>query len=250
MNKEKDNLDELLRVFNELRNLEWIFTPRKRTDGLLGNVFEDLIGKEEDNLSIADWRGIELKTTRNSTSSLVTLFSKSPDHPKGANSYLRLNYGSLNEEHGLKVLNTTINAVSFNNHREGYSYKIGVDRVNKRLNLIIVESSSKKVLDDKVYWDFAVLEKALKTKLKTIAIIYGDEKEEFGQTFVRFTKLKVINGLDMDSLLSALENGDLKIDIRIGVYSSGKNKGKTHDHGTGFRIHLTKLLDYSNVLET
>ena len=26
------------------------------------------------------------------------------------------------------------------------------------------------------------------------------------------------------------------IDIRIGSYKSGKNLGKTHDHGTGFRI--------------
>lgn len=37
------------------------------------------------------------------------------------------------------------------------------------------------------------------------------------------------------------------IDIRIGVYASGKNKGKTHDHGTAFRIKLERLLQYATI---
>ena len=35
----------------------------------------------------------------------------------------------------------------------------------------------------------------------------------------------------------------LKIDIRIGVYRTGKNKGKYHDHGTGFRINSRDFLE-------
>ena len=41
---------------------------------------------------------------------------------------------------------------------------------------------------------------------------------------------------------SAVESDKLKIDIRIGVYRSGKNKGKYHDHGTGFRINKRDFL--------
>ena len=32
------------------------------------------------------------------------------------------------------------------------------------------------------------------------------------------------------------ETGEIYVDLRIGQYHNGKNKGKTHDHGTGFRI--------------
>ena len=32
------------------------------------------------------------------------------------------------------------------------------------------------------------------------------------------------------------ETGKIYVDLRIGQYHNGKNKGKTHDHGTGFRI--------------
>lgn len=244
------SIQELIRIFNEIKKLDWIATPRKKTDGLLGNVFEDLIGKVEDNLSIADWKGIELKTTRNATKSMVSLFSKSPHSPYRANSYLRFKYGTINEEHGLKVLNTTVSAVDFNNHREGFSYKLIVDRNNKKLILQIANSLTKEIIDDSVYWNLDFLNLALKTKLKTIAIIYGDEKEELGLNHVRFTQIKVIAGLNLEKMLTAIEIGDLKVDIRIGVYSSGKNKGKTHDHGTGFRIHLEKLLIHADLISS
>ena len=37
-------------------------------------------------------------------------------------------------------------------------------------------------------------------------------------------------------LLSLLEKGKVYVDLRIGQYHSGPNMGKTHDHGTAFRI--------------
>ena len=69
-----------------------------------------------------------------------------------------------------------------------------------------------------------------------------DEKNENGKCYVRYTKMVLIEGITLDGLLMAIEQGKLLIDIRIGVYASGKNSGKTHDHGTAFRIHLEDLL--------
>lgn len=39
-------------------------------------------------------------------------------------------------------------------------------------------------------------------------------------------------------------------DIKIGVHNSGKNIGKTHDHGSGFRIKRSNFQNlYSNFIE-
>ena len=39
-------------------------------------------------------------------------------------------------------------------------------------------------------------------------------------------------------------------DIRIGVYQTGKYKGKPHDHGSGFRIKPENLKElYDNYLK-
>lgn len=54
--------------------------------------------------------------------------------------------------------------------------------------------------------------------------------------------MKIIEGLTLDKLIKSIKDGKLLIDIRIGVYASGKNAGKTHDHGTAFRILLKDLL--------
>lgn len=189
------------------------------------------------------------------TNSLLSLFSKSPSYPKGVNTYLREKYG-VEDSEGFekKVLNTTVSGKQFNTHRGGYNFKVEVDRQSRKLWLLVKKNSSGELVEGKnsgkgVYWDFKVIENALIKKLNKIAILYGDEKDEQGKHYVRYTKMKILEGLTLEKMLKAIEVGDLFIDIRIGVYASGRNIGKTHDHGTGFRIHLDKLLSYGTVKE-
>lgn len=249
-----DSEQELIFMFKEIKSRGWIDTKR-HGDQCLGNAFEDLIGKEEDNKSEADFKGIELKSHRVITNSLLSLFSKSPSYPKGVNTYLREKYG-VEDSEGFekKVLNTTVSGKQFNTHRGGYNFKVEVDRQSRKLWLLVKKNSSGELVEGKnsgkgVYWDFKVIENALIKKLNKIAILYGDEKDEQGKHYVRYTKMKILEGLTLEKMLKAIEVGDLFIDIRIGVYASGRNIGKTHDHGTGFRIHLDKLLSYGTVKE-
>ena len=244
--------EELILLFQNIKNRGWIETNR-HGDQCLGNTFENLIGKEEDNKAEADFKGIELKSHRLITKSLVSLFSKSPSYPKAANTYLREEYGVTDSnEFGKKMLYTTISGNKYNSHRGGHNFKFDVDRNDKKLWLLVKDSNTDVILEGPtagkcIYWDFSVIENALEKKLKKIAILYGNEKDENGKHYVQFTKMKLLEGLTLEKMLSALELGDLYLDIRIGVYESGKNIGKTHDHGSGFRMKLEKLLSYATV---
>ena len=240
---------ELVTKFNEIRSKGWIETHR-HGDQCLGNTFEDLIGVEENNKHEADFKGIELKAHRNITSSMVSLFSKAPT-PRGVNTYLRETYGVIEPESGKKVLNTTL-CHKFNTHRGGHCFKVKVDKESQKLWMVVKKMATDEILEDKttgkqINWNFSVLTKALSKKLKKIAIVYGDEKVENGKRYVRFTKMVILTGLNLEKMLAAIETGDLMIDIRIGVYASGKNKGRTHDHGTAFRMKLEHLLKYGTV---
>jgi hypothetical protein len=106
--------NELRLLFEDIKSRGWIPTHRDG-DQMLGNAFEDLIGLLENNYPQADWNGIELKVHRNETSSMVSLFSKSPTFPKKANSELRIKYGISDNEFGLPKLFTTI---SYQNRSE------------------------------------------------------------------------------------------------------------------------------------
>ena len=246
-----DYEQEIINFYQKIKR-QWLYTTR-HGDQCLGNAFEDFIGKEEDNLSEADYHGIELKSHRESTTSLMSLFSKSPSSPRGVNTYLREKYGVEEEESGKLVLNTTISGDKFNTHRGGHGFKIDVDRENNKMWLVVKTLESDVVLESKnngklINWDFNVLTTALERKLSKIAFLYGEEKDEDGKHYVKFNKMCLFEGLTLEKMLSALEVGDLLIDIRIGVYASGSKKGKTHDHGTAFRINLDKLLEkYGNV---
>lgn len=232
---------KLIEKFKEIKRKGWLETKR-HGDQCLGNAFEDFIGKKEDNKSEADFYGIELKAHRNVTQSMISLFSKAPSFPKGVNTHLRETYGVVDDQHNKRVLNTTINGVKENSHRGGHKFKLVVDRVNERIYVQIRDAESNVIIDDEIYWSFSVLSKALEKKISKVAILYGDEKDEDGKHFVRYTGMRIIEGLSIEKLIKSIEDGKLLVDIRIGVYASGKNKGKTHDHGTAFRMHLNDLL--------
>jgi len=237
---------ELIKFFKTIKDRGWCETHR-HGDQMLGNTFEDLIGLVENNISTPDWNGIELKTHRNETSSPITLFSKSPDFPKKANTYLRLKYGVSDNEFNMPKLNTRLSPRSYNTHRSGYGFKVEVDTQKDRLKLLIKNLANDELVDDEIYWDFQTLKKCVENKIKTIAILYGDNKKEKDVNFVQFTRMDLIEGITFEKMLQALDNDDLMVELRLGVYSSGKNIGKTHDHGTAFRINLDKLLKYGGV---
>ena len=52
--------------------------------------------------------------------------------------------------------------------------------------------------------------------------------------------------------LNLIDKGLIMYDIRIGSYKTGKDVGKAHDHGSGFRIlekNLTKLYSTCETVE-
>lgn len=245
MNK---NYEELKKLFNNIKNMGWVETHRKGNTGI-GKTFEDLLDKKEDNLSLPDFKDIEIKSQRNATNSMITLFTKSPDYPISVNTFLRENFGNISSKYNnMKILHTTINANNFNTHISGNNFKILVDRKLQRLVLQVQDNFTKDIIYENAYWSFENIQKCLEHKLKYIAIVGADEKEENAKNYFKFTNIMLITGITLDKFLQALENGDILVDIRIGVYNTGKNKGKTHDHGTGFRIKLDKLLKYANII--
>ena len=42
--------------------------------------------------------------------------------------------------------------------------------------------------------------------------------------------------MTFQKFIQFVKEGLIVYDIRIGVYGTGTSKGKTHDHGSGFRV--------------
>lgn len=84
----------------------------------------------------------------------------------------------------------------------------------------------------------------LVSKSNKILLVFAEAKGErktLNEQF-HFIEAYLLSDLDINKFKKAIEKDMLRVDIRIGAYRTGDNKGKYHDHGTGFRINKRDFL--------
>lgn len=241
---EQSNEEKIKQEFLRIKKLGYIKSNRSNNTGI-GKTFEDYLGVGENNIKGPDFVGYEVKSQRELTKSFLTLFTKSPSGPRGANTYLRDNYGEIYENNpSLKKIHTSIFSNRFNTYRDLYKFKIVNDRVNEKLLIQIRDISSNHIIDESVYWTYKAIESCLKKKLQKLFYVSAHSRQgEDGKEEFNYYSSEIYLDPSLENLLSLVDQGKIMVDIRIGSYKSGVNTGKTHDHGTGFRIKPSDLIN-------
>jgi len=221
--------------FHRIKDMGYVDCSRENNkDGGIGNTYEDLLGVNENNLKKADYLGFEVKSKRLYNESYISLYCKSPSYPKRANGYLRETYGEIRmTEHSKKILYASVFG-----HRDSLVYnkylmRLNVNRDEKKIFLIIKNLEG--VVLDSVYWTLDDLKKAA-TKMKSLFLVLAEIRKNNNKNQYHYVKGEIYHNFNFDSFIDNIENGGIMFDIRIGVYNSGKKYGKTHDHGSGFRV--------------
>lgn len=124
---------KMLDKIRAIKKLNYVKTHRTGNTGI-GKTLEDLLSITENNIPGPNGRMIELKSARTNTSSMLTLFTKSP-MPAKANSLL-LNKVGYKSRSRKKELHTTLNALAFNNIKGKKGLKISV----KGNKLVIIDT--------------------------------------------------------------------------------------------------------------
>jgi len=241
------NLNKIKSDFERIKKLGFVEDKRKNSrDGGIGNTYEDLLGISENNSTSADYLGYEIKSKRQLNSSYLSLFCKTPSYPKGVNSYLRETYGENRDPYHPKIkkLYASVFGHRYSEIYGKYNMKLDVnfDEENVVLNIKSIDLQQL----DNVYWTFDDLKKA-SSKIKSLMLVLAEEKTENERRFYHYNRAEIYHNFSFEKLLENIENGSIMFDIRIGIHNSGKNKGKTHDHGSGFRIKRENL---KNIYET
>ncbi len=249
--KYEDDVRLFTKAFHAVRERGYIYSARRGNTGI-GKTLEDAIGVIENNDAIPDFGQIEIKSQRQLAKSRVTLFTKAPSWPKKANTYLRTKFGSPDKVFSdMKVLHTSVFHSKFNTHVSGYGFKLECDDYEGRLYLLIKDINSDKIISREVYWTYEVLQKIINEKLQILAFVDAATINESTTEKFHFTNCTLFYGLSFNKLINFIKGDRLMFDIRIGVYKSGKMMGKTHDHGSGFRVKsqdLYELYDNNKIL--
>lgn len=268
--------ESFIKDFKYVKSQGFYKSHRSHNTGI-GKTFEDVMEIEENNLQIADYQGcIELKSQRDYTQSMITLFTKSPSYPNNANTILRQRYGSLDPESGYNILHTTMVHSKYNTFMNVWGFKLQINQKEERIEIKIkslgnsklkskgilpyfeieeeLENNKEKILNNienfLVYYSFNDLKKKISEKCSLIAYILAETKREDDIEYFHFIKATLLSNLTFEKFLSNIRNDIIKYDIRLGAYRSGINKGKTHDHGSGFRVkkeNLPNLFDIEEI---
>jgi len=243
----------MLERFHKVKDLGYVKSRRRNNTGI-GKTFEDYVGVIENNLEEPDFAGYEIKSHRDKSQSYITLFTKAPSFPRGANSLLKDEFGVCYEDNpDLKKLFSSMFATRFT-ESDIYltSFRLINDRARREVRIGIYDLDTKELIDDTVGYTYEAIEKKLSQKLKNLFYVKADTKVEDGKELFFFNSAEIYSEPSLDKFLTLLDEGKIMYDIRLGSYASGKNKGKAHDHGSGFRIleqNLSLLYDNHEVVE-
>jgi hypothetical protein len=222
------NFHELIKKLKSVKEMCYVKTHRAGNTGI-GKTLEDLLGITENNVPGPNAAMIELKSARKNVSSMLTLFTKSP-LPSRANSILLEEFGYVStKKQGTKRLETTVNAINYNQLKGEPGFKIDIQE--DRINLIDINNE---ILG---YWDKEILKKSFERKLPKLLYVKAETRGKGIEEEFWFNEAWLLSGFSFDNLLKLLKEGNILVDIRIGQYPDGR----PHDHGTGFRVFPDKL---------
>lgn len=225
-----NTIEDFIREYKKIQERGWITTHRSGNTGI-GKTLEDLLGIIENNYQEPDFGEYELKASRINSNSMLTLFTKSP-LPKGSNTALRLAFGysSSAYDNDEKVLHTTLNALDYVKvANTGHSLKVDYV-VGKPSDQIIIESENGHF---DAYWIVEELRSNFESKYPyKLVYVKAESRGNGTNEQFRFKQAYLCDGFSYNGFLELLQRGLIYVDLRIGQYPDGR----THDHGTAFRI--------------
>jgi len=242
------NYNEFLNRIKEIKRMGYVKSHRRGDTGI-GKTLEDLLGITENNIAGPDFSVYELKSGRKDSSSMLTLFTKAP-MPKGANKKLLETFGYRQRKEprdtGQKKL---ANYMDF--EIEEREEEVGIKEKELHVTVDATKENSVglilKIVDNRIYiandknveafYEESVLKEAFENKYAKLIYVSASRKEEDNTEYLWFDEAYLLEGFSFKRFSELVEEGIIKLDLRIGHYPDGR----THDHGTGFRV-LPKYL--------
>lgn len=223
-----NSFEDVKKKLYEIKEVGFIKTHRKGETGV-GKTMEDLLGIKENNVPGPNALGwIELKTFRKDAKSMLTLFTLAPSPPK-INSILLEKYGYFSPKGNKKIIHTTVNGLNFNTIKGNLGFKVDVEE--DKVNLVHFNDG---II---AYWEEERLKNAFERKMGNLLLVKAETKGKGQNEEFWFNEGYLLSGFSFESFKKLIKEGVILIDIRIGQYSDGR----THDHGTGFRVFRNKL---------
>ena len=225
-------LTELLGKFDEVKERGWINTMRGGDTGI-GYTFETLLGIEENNDQIADFKGIEIKCKgmkegRASNSTKFNLFQAGPTWAAKASTKQRIRIlGALNEA-GLYACYSQVTTTPNN-----LGLLLDVLNSQSKINL-------RKNADALGYWSFERLEKRLIQKHERAVFVKAKTRNTTGKIQYAYEELVYCDQPSIERFVELVIQRNIVFEFTM---HEEKPNGRVRNHGYPWRMSRDEFLD-------
>lgn len=224
--------NELLDKLKDISNMGWVTTHRSGATGI-GFTLETLLNIQANSSQSPDYKGIEIKSTRESSNVRITLFSKTPIYEPYTRERLVNTHGYL-DENGRLNLNQSL---YFNgNNIRGWRLEY---RDEDRL---FTMKDDEKIF----YWLRETLRGKLQLKHNRTMFVYANTRGNGRSEQFKFTKAIYARNSDIGNFDKELYSGNVSLDLVM----HKKPNGTIRDHGFLFKISRHSLINlYRDITE-
>lgn len=240
-----EDILKLNEEFQKIKDIGYIEALRSGPTGI-GYTFETLLGKKEDQNSLPDYKGIEIKCKLGYSKSDTTLFTCAPKRDDSlATTYFfeKYSYHLYGNPNNYKLFSRKI---FYNSNFElyGFLFKIYVDYNTKKV--FVKSYKSGKFYENVCYWDFESLKSKLYAKLKILATIKGYPYRVNNKNYFKYLSINYYALKNFDMFLELIQKGDIYLSIYL---KDGLDK--IENHGFAFKIknNSIKKLFYSIIIK-
>ena len=209
--------DELIGKLREVSSKGWIQTKRKGDTGI-GFTLESELGIQANSSQAPDFKGVEIKSTRESSNVRFTLFSKTPFYNPMDRIQCLENFGYLDNNNRLS-LNITLNYGHPNN--QGWLLKYIQDK-------LYAQNKTTEVF----YWLQEELKNKLNEKHNRSMFVFAQKRGTGLNEEFYFKKALYARKASIKNFNNQLFDGNVSLDFVM----HKKSNGTVRDHGFLFKI--------------
>jgi hypothetical protein len=225
------NLTELLNEFDRVRDDGWVNSLREGDTGI-GYTFETLLGIEENNEKVADFKGIEIKCKSLKEGALaaggkINLFQHGPEWIEKLSSKQRIR--QIGKE-GADGLYSCHSQVTTNVNNLGLSLMIS--SAAQKIDL-------RKSADGIGYWTFESLGRRLAEKHSRAVFIKASIRKKESKSQFRYDELVYCERPSIDRFMNLVGSRNIVFEFLM----SEKSNGTVRNHGYPWRLTREEFLD-------
>lgn len=227
-------LKEIMQRLKNLKERGYITSLRSGSTGI-GFTFEKEMGLKETNIPIPDLGGrVEIKTARQDSASLVTLFCFNKGVWKISQKELIERYGYIDQSGGRALKNTL-----FIGKESTQNLSLKIDRDSHKIELL---DDFGKTL---AIWAIYIMVSKLVSKLNQVLFIIADRRENNGVEEFWYKEAYSLREPSPQRFIEAFKAGKVGIDLRMHL----RTNGTVRNRGTAFRVKESDLKDLYSIVK-